>query len=171
MIDAVAYQPGWHAPGVADATGVALERISPTAATEAPSNWTSSVAADGGTPGAPNSVGVPPEPPPSTQSVAVTPSPFSPDGDGVDDVARIQYTLGTPSALLRLRIYDARGRLVYTREAERIGPSGEVLWDGRSTDGQPLRLGVYVVLFEAVDADGGTVITHKEPVVLARPLN
>ena len=171
LVDAVTYQPAWHAPGLADASGVALERISATAATEAPSNWTSSVAAGGGTPGAPNSVTIAPASPALTNTVTVAPSPFSPNGDGVDDVTRIRYALDTPSALVRLRIYDARGRLVYTRDATRVGSSGELLWDGRDTEDQPLRLGIYVVLFEAVDADGGTVVTRTEPVVLARPLN
>jgi hypothetical protein len=34
-----------------------------------------------------------------------------------------------------------------------------------------LRIGLYVVLFEALDADGGEVARFKEPVVLARPLD
>ncbi len=171
VVDAVTYRPEWHAPGLADAKGVALERISPTAPTEAASNWTSAVAADGGTPGAPNSVAVKPGGPVPSNTVTITPSPFSPDGDGIDDVARIRYDLDTPSALARLRIYDAQGRLVYTRDAALIGSTGELIWNGRDSEGRPLRLGIYVVLFEAVDADGGRVITQKRPVVLARPLH
>jgi flagellar hook assembly protein FlgD len=100
----------------------------------------------------------------------VVPSPFSPDGDGIDDVAFLRYTLDAAVSLARVRIYDASGREVYEHEAELAGRDGQLAWDGRSSSGERLRIGIYVVLFEALDADGGAVEVFKEPVVLARPL-
>ena len=43
--------------------------------------------------------------------------------------------------------------------------------DGLGDDGRDLRIGIYVVLLEAIDTAGGTTEAFKEPVVLARPLN
>lgn len=167
----VNYRPDWHAPALADASGVALERISLTASAASPTNWTSSVAANGGTPGRPNSVRVAPDAA-SEQHLTVRPSPFSPDGDGIDDVTRIAFRLDTDVAAARVRIYDAAGRHVRTLEESRIvGRTGELLWDGRGADGRPLRIGIYVILFEALDAQGGQVVTLKRPVVVARRLN
>jgi hypothetical protein len=167
----VTYDPDWHAPALADANGVALERISLTAPVQSPTNWTSSAAPAGGTPGRPNSVLVAPDAAPERR-LTVTPSPFSPDGDGRDDVTRIAFRLDTNIASARVRIYDAAGRHVRTLEQSRIvGRTGELLWDGRGEDGRSLRIGIYVVLFEALDAQGGHAITMKRPVVLARPLH
>jgi hypothetical protein len=52
-----------------------------------------------------------------------------------------------------------------------VGRTGSLVWDGRGDDGARLRIGIYVILFEAVRAEGGTVARFKEPVVLARPLD
>jgi hypothetical protein len=167
----LSYTPDWHAPSLVDARGISLERISFTAPAQASSNWTSSVAADGGTPGRPNSVRLASSPP-TDRRLTVAPSPFSPDGDGVDDMARIQFRIGAATASVRVRIYNAAGRLVRTLEESRlVGGTGELLWDGRGDKGRTLRIGIYVVLFEALDAAGGRTATMKCPVVLARALN
>jgi hypothetical protein len=170
VVAETAYVPDWHAPSLQDPAGVALERISLAAGASAASNWTSSVASAGGTPGAPNSVALDEAPPSSTLSVA--PSPFSPDGDGFEDATRVQYQLESAASLVRVRIFDSAGRLVRMLEDGRlVGAEGALIWDGRDADGNPLRIGPYVVLFEAVDARGGTVQRMKEVVVLAQPLN
>ena len=46
--------------------------------------------------------------------VSVFPNPFTPNGDGLNDVARFQFQLHEVSAPrdLRLRVYDVSGRLV-----------------------------------------------------------
>jgi flagellar hook assembly protein FlgD len=73
--------------------------------------------------------------------------------------------------LVRARIYDARGRKVRTLEDARLtGRSGELVWNGRDDAGDRVRIGVYVVLFEAIRAEEGTVARLKAPVVVARPL-
>jgi hypothetical protein len=56
-------------------------------------------------------------------------------------------------------------------DARLTGRTGELIWKGRNDGGNRVRIGVYVVLFEAVQAEGGTVARFKEPVVVARPLN
>ncbi len=166
------YDPGWHADALEDTKGVALARISLAAGDAAPTNWTSSVAPGGGTPGAPNRVALAPDAPAPTAGLTATPSPFSPDGDGFEDAVELRYALDADIALVRARIFDAYGRRVRTlEEAVLVGRTGSLVWDGRGDGGARLRIGVYVILFEAVSAEGGTVATFKEPVVLARPLD
>lgn len=163
----VDYNPDWHAPGVQDTRGLSLERISRTAPANNATNWTSSVHPEGGTPGFPNSVGPPPaEGPPAR--VQADPSPFAPE---VDQATRIQYALSFSPDWVQLRIFDAQGRPVRTLEETVLsGPEGEVLWDGRNDQGRVVRMGIYVVLFEAQHWENGTTAEHRTTVVVARPL-
>ena len=85
--------------------------------------------------------------------------------------AVIRYTLERGAASIRVRIYDQTGRLVRTlRRADLAGRTGAINWDGRDDAGDELRLGVYVIVLDAVDAESGHTASYKEPVVLARPL-
>jgi hypothetical protein len=168
LLEAVAYTEDWHIDALTDPTGTALERISAEAPASLPDNWTSSPHPAGGTPGAPNGVSNGATRP-APAGVTVTPSPFSPTRDRG---TRIRYTLNARVSVLRVKIYDARGRLVRSlAEARLTGSTGELVWDGRGDDGRDLRVGIYVVLVDAVDADGGIVERHKAPVVLARRLH
>jgi flagellar hook assembly protein FlgD len=98
----------------------------------------------------------------------VAPSPFSVERDGG---TRIRYRLDETPSLVRVQIFDARGRRVRTLEEARLsGPSGELVWNGRNDDGHRVRVGVYVVFLEAVRAENGSVVQLKTPVVVARPL-
>ena len=170
VVAEVDYVPDWHAPGLAETKGTALERISPTAGADVADNWTSSTAPSGGTPGAPNDVSLaPPDDAPEAAGLRIQPNPFSIERD---KATRIQYTLADVPTLVRVRIYDARGRQVRTLEEARLaGRSGELVWDGRDDAGDRVRIGPYVVFFEAVRAEGGTITQLKETVVVARPLN
>lgn len=163
----VEYSPDWHSPGLEDPQGTALERISPSGDAQSADNWTSSPAKAGGTPGSPNAVGLAPADVPD-RKLTVSPSPFSIERNGA---TRIQYRLSGAPNLVRARIYDARGRKVRTLEDARLtGRTGELVWNGRDDAGDRVRIGVYVVLFEAIRAEEGTIARMKAPVVVARPL-
>ena len=171
QLDSLTYDPDWHVSDVLSTDGVALERVSTTASSVEATNWTSSAHPDGGTPGAVNSVYLPPgaAPPKTTNEahVHVAPSPFSIERD---TATRIRYELDGPRSL-RVEIYDAHGRPIRTvTKARRTAAQGELLWDGRDDDGRRVPVGIYVIWFEAVDADGGHVDVVKKTVVLARPL-
>ena len=168
-ITEVTYSPDWHTPSLEQTKGTSLERISPTGSASAPDNWTSSTAPTGGTPGQKNAVSLAPTDNVSNTGLRIEPSPFSIQRDGA---TRIRYTLDDVPNLVRARIFDARGRKVRTLEDARLtGRTGELIWNGRNEDGNRVRVGVYVVLFEAVRPNEGTVASFKEPVVVARPLN
>ena len=71
---------------------------------------------------------------------------------------------------MRCRVYDGGGRLVRELEPGRlVGGAATLVWDGTGDDRRPLRAGIYVVLVEAVDAEGGTAEAVRGAVVLARP--
>ncbi len=165
VLDSVFYQPDWHRAELDDATGIALERRDPTGPSNTRSNWSSSLDSLGGTPGRLNSVSIATPAVPRGDAITVT-SPFSPD-DG--QAARITYTLDLPAALVRVRIYDGGGRLVREIEDGRLsGQTGTVEWDGTDRDGRRMRAGIYIILLEAVDTEGGRTEAHRAVLVLAR---
>ena len=91
-------------------------------------------------------------------ALEAAPAPFTPNGDGVNELAAISYdivnlTSGTPVAV---EVYDLNGRL---RRVIHSGPeaSGRYrrTWDGADDSGQMLPPGVYLVRVE-VAADTGT---------------
>ena len=165
VIDSLTYDPDWHREELDDATGISLERRDPAGPSGAASNWSSSLDPTGATPGRENTATVAGNPQERDGGVTVT-SPFAPD-DG--EATRITYTLEAPAGLVRVRVFDAGGRLVREVEDGRLsGTAGEVVWDGRDDAGRRLRAGIYVVLLEAVDVEGGTTEAHRAAVVLAR---
>ena len=166
VIESVTYDPDWHRVELDDATGLSLERRDPARAPNEASNWSSSLAEAGGTPSAPNSVAISGTPVEREAGLVIT-SPFAPTRG---EASQITYTLSTEAALVRARIYDGGGRAVREIEAGRLsGTTATVTWDGTDDDRRPVRAGIYVVLVEAVDAQGGTSEGLRGVVVLARP--
>jgi hypothetical protein len=168
LVDSAVYLPTWHNPDLGDPGGRSLERISPGVASTDPRNWGTCVHPSGATPGALNSVSVPL--PPGGSRLSFSPNPFSPDGDGVDEVVVIHYELPVRTSILSLKIYDVRGRLIRrVANCEPGGFSGNIIWDGRDDAGALARTGVYVALLEAANG-GGALPGVKGVLVLARPL-
>ena len=166
VIESVTYDPDWHRVELDDATGISLERRDPTRAPNDAANWSSSLAEAGGTPSAPNSVAIS-ETPVEREAGLIITSPFAPTRG---EAAQITYTLSTEAALVRARIYDGGGRAVREIEAGRLsGTTATITWNGTDDDRRPVRAGIYVVLVEAVDAQGGTSEGLRGVVVLARP--
>jgi len=169
MLDSVVYAPSFHTPDITDTKGRSLELISPALDGTVGKNWGTCVDPSGGTPAARNSITVAVFPP--SARLAASPNPFSPDGDGVDDVTVLSYSLPVRSSLIRVRVYDVRGRSL--RELANIVPSGTVghlVWDGRDDQGRRARVGVYIAILEAIDGAGGAAFAAKCVVILAARL-
>ncbi len=146
LVDEAAYAPAQHNPFLAATAGVSLERAEGGA-------WSSSVDASGGTPGCPNSLGGAEEA--GALRVEVGPVPFSPDGDGFEDVLMVRFAGAQRGGAVRARIYDLGGRLVRTLTPATPAPAaGQFDWDGLDDAGRALPLGLYVLLFEAYGPDG-----------------
>ncbi len=168
-IDSVEYSSSWHTKDIGETAGRSLEKIHPALDGRDFRNWGTSVSPYGGTPGFVNSIAVQHLPPVAHLSCA--PNPFSPDGDGRDDVVIIRHQLPLRSGLVRIRLFDVRGRKI--RELLNSVPAGaygDVVWDGRDDAGRPARIGIYVVFLEGIDGQGGIVVSAKTTVVLARRL-
>ncbi len=169
LIDSVAYAPSWHSATVDDPAGRSLERYDPRLASGDARNWGTCVDPSGGTAGRANSILITPSV--SAASLVCAPDPFSPDADGRDDVTVVRYRLPARSSLIRIRVYDIRGRQV--RDLVNAAPAamtGEVVWDGMGEGRTPLRIGIYIIHLEGIDEEGGRMLTAACAVVLARRL-
>lgn len=80
-------------------------------------------------------------------NVGAAPRPFSPNNDGVNDLARIHYDLTrlVGAAPLSVRVFDLAGNLVRTLFAgEQGGGSFSAEWDGTSAAGVKMPPGIYL---------------------------
>jgi hypothetical protein len=164
-VDSVLYSDSWGG-----GNGISVERINPHLGSNDPLNWGWCVRPSGSTPGATNSIFTPVAP--SGAGLSIHPNPFSPDGDGHQEVTVISYHMPTPTAYLRLFLFDVRGRRVRTlADGQRCAAQGDLLWDGKNDVGDTLKMGIYIVYLEALDDRRGVVCRRKETVVLARRLD
>ncbi|HEX9655684.1 MAG TPA: lamin tail domain-containing protein, partial [Bacteroidota bacterium] len=168
-IDSVLYSTSWHNPGVSDVKGRSLERINPSLPANDGRNWSTCASPIGGTPGMKNSIFSSIRP--SNARLEFQPNPFSPDGDGTDDFTIIHYELPLQVSVISVKIYDVRGRLIRRLATnEPAGAQGQLVWDGKHDDGQKASIGMYIVLLEAIDEQGGVLEQLKGVVVLAAQL-
>jgi len=168
-IDRVEYSPSWHTPALEETQGRSLERIDPGSPGNEGWNWGTSAGTGGGTPGGPNSlVSATPSP---DGGLECSPNPFSPDGDGFEDVTMISVRPGSGSALARVRIYDVQGRLVRTLTAGGfIGPEGSFAWNGYDDRGRKAPIGIYVVVVDTLNGGGDASSSFRAVVVVAGKL-
>jgi Lamin Tail Domain/CHU_C Type IX secretion signal domain len=170
VVDEVKYKDDWHFKLIDNDEGVALERIDPAAPSQDANNWHSSASTAGyGTPTYKNSQYK------LVQSINATieliPKVFSPDNDGRDDIATIQYQIAEPGYVANITIFDAAGRPV--RNLVRngtLGLTGYWNWDGLNDKGNKLPVGTYIVFTEIFNLQGKKE-KFKNTVVLARKLN
>jgi hypothetical protein len=168
-IDSVAYSANWHNPGLRDVSGRSLERIDPDGASNSSNNWSTCSDPAGGTPGRANSLFRTVQQ--TEKTVTVSPNPFSPDGDGFEDVCTIKFKLPYVSALITARIFDVKGRLVRTIANVRYSSgNGEISWDGMDDQNRRARIGVYILFLEASDAQSRQYTTSKNAIVVAGKL-
>jgi hypothetical protein len=168
VIDSIYYTPKWHNSNLPDTKGYSLERINPLLNPNDRNNWSSCTALLGGTPGAKNSIFTSNN---SSNSVSVSPNPFSPDGDGYEDFAIIKYKLKPSISQLRVKVFDIKGRLVRTLLNNQLsGSEGQIIFDGKNDNGEKLRIGIYILFIEAINDMGGTVDQTKTTVVVAAKL-
>ena len=167
VIDEVRYFEDWHFRLIANADGVALERIEPGGPSNEAFNWHSAAATAGyGTPGYKNSQYRETTAPLS--GIEITPRVFSPDNDGRDDVCTISYNIPSAGNVANIYIYDAIGRRIrHLVKNAILGLSGTWNWDGLDDAGKQLPIGVYLLVTEIFNLQGKTERVMKK-VVLAR---
>jgi len=169
IIDSIQYSDSWHNSAFLDTKNISLELINSNLVRNKSRNWSSSVSELGATPGIVNSINV--ENLVTNSKLEITPNPFSPDNDGFEDFTFINYNLTQPISQVRVRIFDSKGRFVRSlANNQSVGSQGTVLFDGLDNNKNPLRIGIYIILFEAVNTSNAVVDVIKDVVVVARKL-
>jgi hypothetical protein len=170
VVDEVKYKDDWQFALIDNPDGVALERIDPDGESQNASNWHSAASTAGyGTPTYKNSQYK------LLQSihatVEVSPKIFSPDNDGRDDVATIQYKTTAPGYVANITIYDSNGIPVrYFLKNGTMGLQGSWTWDGLDDKKQKLPVGSYIIFTEIFNLQGKKE-KFKNVVVLAGKVN
>jgi len=170
VVDEVKYKDDWHFALIDDANGVSLERIDPDGVSQDASNWHSAASTAGyGTPTYKNSQYRLLQTIKAT--IEVTPKVFSPDNDGRDDIAIIQYKTSEPGYVANITIYNANGIPVRSLVRNAIlGLEGNWIWDGLDDKKLKLPIGTYILFTEIFNLNGKKE-SFKNVVVLARKLN
>jgi len=170
VVDSFYYTDDMHFALLNSEDGVSLERIDYDRPSNDETNW-HSAAEDVGfaTPGYENSQYLKANT--DDGEITVSPLTFSPDNDGVDDVANIAYHFPSPGFVASIIIYDSKGRLIKNLiQNELLGTSGTFSWDGINENAEKARIGIYIIFVEAFDLDGN-IKTFKKTVVLAGHLD
>lgn len=168
-VDQVDYLDDWHFKLLVNTEGVSLERIDPSGPSQEAANWHSAASTAGyGTPTYKNSQYK--NPGDVAAVIAITPGIFSPDSDGFDDIATIQYRMDETGYVANVTIFDAAGRPVKNLVRNgTLSSSGYWNWDGLDDKGRKLPVGTYIVLTDVFNLQGKKK-TFKNTVVLARKL-
>ena len=149
--------------------GVSLERIAADQPSQDANNWQSAAANHCyATPAYLNSQTVAPTEP--TGDFTIEPKVFSPDNDGFNDFANINFDAGSTDATINIKIFDARGREVrHLVKNELAGLSASYKWDGLTEAGEKARLGIYIINAEVFNTNGD-VERFRETCVLGGKL-
>jgi len=170
VIDEFSYDEKMHFPLLDDNEGVSLERVNYDKPTQDVSNWHSASELVGfATPAYQNSqyndgsdTG--------TDPVNIDPHVFSPDNDGFDDYANINFKFDTPDNVASIYIFDAKGRIIKTlAESLLLSTEGTVVWNGTEDNGRLAPAGTYIVYCKIFDADGNVKV-YKKSVILAKKI-
>lgn len=166
IVDEVIYSDKWHFELITNAEGVSLERIDYNAPSVQSNFHSAATSAGYGTPGYKNSqfridaqlAG----------EITVTLEIFSPDNDGTDDFATVNYNFPTPGYIANITIFDASGRPVrYLQKNALCGVKGNFVWDGLNEKRQKLPQGIYIFFTEIFNT-AGKKKQFKNTIVLAR---
>jgi hypothetical protein len=154
ILDHLKYNDDWHFKLIENTEGISLERINYNQKTQDENNWHSASASVGyGTPGYKNSQSITGES--LNQDISIHPEMISPNNDGFDDVASIQYAFSEPGNVASIIIFDASGRKIKTLQRSVIcGISGSFMWNGLDDQNKKLPSGMYVVYFEVFNLKG-----------------
>ncbi|MBI9055283.1 MAG: lamin tail domain-containing protein [Bacteroidales bacterium] len=166
IIDDFEYNEDMQYPLLATNEGVSLERINFDRPTNDKTNWHSASEISGfATPAYENSQFLESEN--IKELIQIEPEVFSPDNDGFEDFANINFLLEEPGYVVNIKIFDSKGRLVrYLSNNQLLGINGVISWDGLDEKNQKAPVGIYAVFIELFDIKGN-VKQYKETVVVA----
>lgn len=167
--DKLSYNTSWHHPLVSQATGKSIERIDTNSPSQQSSNWSSSAAETGGTPGTRNSIRNNSRSPTSGERLEISPQTITPGLDGDRDHARIVVRGGASNASIQIDLFDLEGRLVRKLVPMALHTGTfTTFWDGTGDGGRQLPVGIYIVLARVYDQQSNRIISFKKPIAIFR---
>lgn len=94
--------------------------------------------------------------------LTISPTLFSPDEDGVDDLVSFTIQATSQNQQATLIIFDSYGKLVTTLvNNSPIGSTQTWFWDGMDKDGKKSAIGIYIVYAELFGLDGKKHVKKK----------
>ncbi|SFU85920.1 C-terminal domain of CHU protein family protein [Pontibacter akesuensis] len=163
VADRFSYDEDMHFALLDDQNGVSLERLRVEGPSTA-SNFHSAATTVFATPGYRNSQSQ--EGVVAQQVFQVTPKVFSPDGDGFQDFATIDYRADQTGLVANITIFDAQGREIRKLvRNELLAANGLFQWDGLREDGTKASIGYYLFYIELFGLNGERS-EHREKVVV-----
>ncbi|MBT3216855.1 MAG: lamin tail domain-containing protein [Candidatus Marinimicrobia bacterium] len=164
IIDSLIYSEDWPL-----FESRSTEKLRPEFSSNDSSRWAIAVNDTGMTPGKQNSVYF--EELANAGNIIFEPNPFSPNGDGHDDILYLKYKLPFETAVIKIEIFDVVGRSIATPYWNVYSAQESILkWDGTKNNGQTARIGIYIVKTTARDGSSGQLWEDVQTVVLAKPL-
>ncbi len=168
LIDATAYDEGFHALLLKTVKGVSLERVSFDSDSMDPDNWHSaSTMGDHATPGVMNSQAIPENG--LSQYVNLEPKIFVPGETGtLNGFTRIKFSFPEPGYMGNVMIFNLRGiRIKNIAQNILFGTQGELQWNGTDDKGKLVSMGYYLVFIEVYSVKG-KVFTIKDKVAVGK---
>ena len=169
-VDQMFFSEAMHYPLLKETKGVALERVSWEVSSDQPDNWHSAAEeVHFGTPGYANSMMFDKrkEETDPIGEIILEPKVFSPDGDGFDDNCVFSYLFVTSGQTMNVYVFNVEGQLVrHLVKGALVGMEGSFVWNGLDDRGSRVPMGVYVVVTEVFDMEGG-VRRYKNAAVVA----
>ncbi|MES2651877.1 MAG: lamin tail domain-containing protein [Bacteroidota bacterium] len=169
VIDRFDYYENMHFPLIKMIKGVSLERVSFQLATNEKGNFKSAAQASGfATPTYKNSQD---EGTNTTNNVWLSANVFSPDGDGNEDVLKVNYRFVDQDYIANAMIYNDKGvpvKKIFRNTT--IPKEGYFVWDGLNDAGGVNKVGIYIIKFE-IFALNGKSRQYEKACVLAAKLN
>lgn len=169
IVDFFNYSEDYHSATITEEEGVSLERIAFNEETNNAENWFSASERENfATPGYINSQSKLSNSS-SSGTLSIDPQIISPDGDGQGDFTTVAYALPAPGYVANLRVYTFNGLEVKTiAENDFLSENGFYTWDGSDNNGSVLRIGYYIIYFEAFHSNGDLVKLKKKVVIGSR---
>lgn len=162
QIDVAVFTPKIYSSTGKGSTDIASEKINPALSSGNPSNWQpATMEYNYGTPGKQNSQFAENVASGNMNTFKLQYECITPDNDGDDDFAILNYKLDQNGYIINIRIFDSEGRLVATPvQRETLATEGSIIIPGTDSDECPLEPGIYILLIDA-HTDNGNKITEK----------
>ncbi len=153
VFDRFDYFENIHHPMIDNKSGVSLEKTDYNVSSAILTNWHSGVASEGfATPGYANSQGI------STaikNAFTVEPEIFSPDGDGINELTQLKFSLDKYGYIANVYIFDINGRMLKQLvQNQLLGANDQIVWDGKSANNDIVPVGYYIIFAELFNPAG-----------------